>query len=93
MKQFIFMLCVFFAIVTAADSAEIYTCVGKDGKIFFTDNPPQNAKCKNSAGEDTDTNQQQQQAADEVQQTSQDDESKSQTKRAKKLINIPRLNY
>jgi hypothetical protein len=93
MKKMIFTLCVFFTIMAVANSAEIYNCVGKDGKIFFTDNPPQNAKCKNSAGEDADTNQQQQQTADETQQTNQNDESKSQTGQAKKLIKIPRLGY
>ncbi|KUG22134.1 hypothetical protein ASZ90_008104 [hydrocarbon metagenome] len=94
MKQIIFTLCVFFTMMTVANSAEIYNCVGNDGKIFFTDNPPQNAKCKYSAGEEADTSQQQQQqTADETQQTNQNDESKSQTGQAKKLIKIPRLSY
>jgi len=93
MKLIIFTLCVFFALMTLADSAEIYQCIGENGKMFFTDNPPQNAKCKNSSGEDADTNQQQQQTGDENNQTNQRDESKSQTDRAKKLIKIPRLGY
>jgi len=93
MKQIIFTSCLFFVMMTVANSAEIYNCVGKDGKFFFTDNPPQNAKCKNLAGEDADTSQQQQQTADEIQQTNQNDENKSQTEPAKKLIRIPRLGY
>ncbi|KQC09176.1 MAG: hypothetical protein APR62_02985 [Smithella sp. SDB] len=92
MKQTIFALCVFFTMITAANSAEIYNCVGKDGKIFFTDNPPQGAKCKNSEGEDVDTSQQQQ-TDDETQQTGNSDESENQTGQAKKLIKMPRLGY
>ena len=93
MKQIIFTLCVFFALMTVANSAEIYNCVGKDGKIFFTDNPPQDAKCKDSTGEDADTSQKQQKTDTETQQTGQNDESKNPTGQAKKLIKIPRLGY
>lgn len=93
MKKIIFTLCVFFVLMTVANSAEIYTCVGKDGEIFFTDNPPQNAKCEISSGESADTSKQQQQPDDETQQPDQNDESKSQTGQAKKLIKVPRLSY
>lgn len=93
MKQIIFTLCVFFAMITVANSGEIYNCVGKDGKVFFTDNPPQDAKCKSSSGEDSDTSQQSQQTVDNAQQTNQSDDSKSHTDQAKKLIKIPRLGY
>lgn len=93
MKQIIFTLCIFFALMTVAGSAEIYKCVGENGKMFFTDNPPQDAKCKNSSGEDADTSQQSQQTVDNAQQTNQSDDSKSHTDQAKKLIKIPRLGY
>lgn len=92
MKQIIFTLCVFFALITAANSAELYNCVGTDGNIFFTDNPPQDAKCKNTSGDDVNTSQQQQ-AEDEDKQTGPDDENRSQTGKIKKIIKIPRLNY
>jgi len=72
-----------FAMITVADSAEIYNCVGKDGRIFLTDNPPQDAECKNSSGEDVNASQQRQ-TDDETQQTKQNDRSESQTRQAKK---------
>jgi hypothetical protein len=92
MKQIIFTLCVFFVLITLANSAEIYKCVSKDGNIIFTDNPPQDAKCKSPAGDDVNTSQPQQ-ADDEAKQTRQDDENKNQTGKIKRLIKIPRLNY
>ncbi|KFO68444.1 hypothetical protein ER57_04095 [Smithella sp. SCADC] len=92
MKQIIFTLCVFFALITVADSAELYNCAGPDGNVFFTDNPPQDAKCKNTSGDDVNTSQQQQ-TEDEDKQTGQDDENKSQTGKIKKLIKIPRPSY
>ncbi len=92
MKQVIFALCVFFAMITVADSAEIYNCVGKDGRIFLTDNPPQDAECKNSSGEDVNASQQRQ-TDDETQQTKQNDRSESQTRQAKKIIKTPRPAY
>jgi hypothetical protein len=92
MKQIIFTVCVFFALITAANSAELYNCVGADGNTFFTDNPPQDAKCKNTSGDDVNTSRQQQ-AEDEDKQTGPDDENKSQTGKIKKLIKIPRPSY
>ena len=92
MKQIIFTVCVFFALITAANSEELYNCVGADGNTFFTDNPPQDAKCKNTSGDDVNTSRQQQ-AEDEDKQTGPDDENRSQTGKIKKLIKIPRLNY
>jgi hypothetical protein len=43
-----------------ASSAEFYNCVDKDGNIFITDNPPQNAKCESKGGDDESASQQQQ---------------------------------
>jgi ribosomal protein L24E len=92
MKQIIFTLCIFFALITVANSSEIYKCVRKDGNIFFTDNPPQDAKCKSTAG-DNENPSQQQQTDDKAQKTKQNDENKDDTGQIKKLIKIPRLSY
>ncbi|KQC09182.1 MAG: hypothetical protein APR62_03015 [Smithella sp. SDB] len=92
MKHLVFTLCIFFILINAVASAEIYKCVGSDGKIFFTDNPPQNAQCKNSSGEDADTSQQQH-PGDKDQQTNQSNDAKGQTDQAKKLMKIPRWGY
>jgi hypothetical protein len=45
MKRLIFVLCLFFALSSAAVAMEFYDCVDKDGNKFITDNPPEGAKC------------------------------------------------
>jgi hypothetical protein len=91
MKRIIFTLCIFFALAIAAYSAEFYNCVDKNGNAFITDNPPQDAKCKTSGGDDANTSQQK--TNDEDQQATQDDESKQQKKEVKRLIKAPRAGY
>jgi len=46
MKRIVLTLCVFIALVTAANARMIYKCVDSDGGILFTDNPPPDAKCE-----------------------------------------------
>ena len=92
MKRIIFILCVFFALASVANSAEIYNCVDKDGNIFFTDNPPQNAKCKSMDGDDDSANQRQQSDVKD-QETKQNDEKTRQKGEIKRLLKIPRSGY
>jgi hypothetical protein len=92
MKRIIFILCVFFALASVANSAEIYNCLDKDGNTFFTDNPPENAKCKSMA-EDDDTANQRQQSDVEDQKTKQNDEQTRQKGEIKRLLKTPRPGY
>ena len=91
-KVLFIMLCILFALATVASSAEFYNCVDKDGNIFITDNPPQDAKCKSKGGDDESASQQQQSDV-EAQKTKQDDKTTSQKGEIKRLLKIPRLGY
>lgn len=55
MKRMFFMPFVFIALVSTAHGAVFYKCIGSNGNIIITDNPPPDAKCesRNESNEST----------------------------------------
>ena len=91
MTRILLILCVFIALASLAN-AGFYHCVDKDGNTFLTDNPPQDAKCESSGGDNESTNQQQEGDV-EIQQNNPDDKTTSPQEDIKRLKSIPRPGY
>jgi len=85
MKKIILIIFIFFALSAMARSTEFYHCVDKDGNVFITDNPPQDAQCKINETEDDSA--EQPPSRSESPQSQQDDDKKDE---AKKLLKIKR---
>lgn len=83
MKKIIFILFVFFALSATAGSTEFYHCVDKDGNVFITDNPPQDAQCKTSEMDDNSAGQSP--SGSESPQSQRDDDKKNEIKRLLKI--------
>jgi hypothetical protein len=91
MKLIILTLCVFIALCSPAN-ADLYNCLDKNGNVFITDNPPQDAKCESRGGHDESAKQQQQSDVDD-QQKKQDDKTTIPKEEIKRLKSIPRPSY
>ena len=91
MKQILLSLCIFIALCTLA-SAELYNCADKNGNVFITDNPPQDAKCVSKEGDEISANQQQRSNIED-QQNKQDDKTTIPKEEIKRLKNMPRPSY
>jgi hypothetical protein len=83
MKKIIFIIFIFFALSTTAWSTDFYHCLDKDGNVFITDNPPQDAQCKTT--EMGDNSAQQPPNGSESPKTQQDDDKKGEIKRLLKI--------
>jgi hypothetical protein len=90
MKKIIFILCIFFALISVAFAAEMYQCVDKDGNSFITDNPPQDVKCESKEVNDENASQQTTTTTTNDQPAGQSGPSDSQKGETKRLLSIPR---
>ena len=99
MKRIFFTLLFFVALVTAGYAADFYHCVDSQGNSIITDNPPSDAKCKSTEGDDEslaenpDSANKRQQSDVEVQQEGQNDETTRQQENIKRLKKMPLGTY
>ena len=99
MKQIFFTLLFFIFLVTSGYTATIYHCVDSQGNSIITDNPPPDAQCKSTKGDEeslaekSEGANKRQQSDVEVQQEGQNDETTRQQENIKRLKKMPLGTY
>jgi hypothetical protein len=98
MKRILSILFLFITLIMAANAAEFQKCVDKNGNPVITDNPPPDAKCESSAGDNeaaTQDNDSEKKQGNEIEsdQANQKDKTSSQQAEIKRLKKIPRVSY